>query len=211
MSYVAVDAALMRARCFVAEECWVETLWFKGRMGREAEGGRRWIMGLLLLGATGTALLGRVRGCAGAGVTPVAERGAARELVVPELGGGEWRLSGHRGEVVLVNLWATWCGPCREETPEMVRMAREDRDLAVLGISLDEGADAETKVRAFAREYGVRYPLGMGGAGLAGVGGVESIPTTMLFDRAGRLAKVYVGAFGRGVIQRDVTTLAGEH
>ena len=61
------------------------------------------------------------------------------ELVMAQLDGGTWRTVDHRGQVVLLNYWATWCGPCWEETPGLVRLSREmgPKGLAVVGVAID--------------------------------------------------------------------------
>ena len=104
----------------------------------------------------------------------------------PALDGVPFRLADHRGEVVLVNFWATWCLPCRVETPEFVALQTELRDEGVrfVGVSLDEGGFAD--VRPFAEEFGVNYPLVLDdGALLEPYGGLVALPTTLLVDRDG--------------------------
>ena len=93
------------------------------------------------------------------GIRPAVERRVAPELVVAQLDGGTWRMSEHRGQVVLVNFWATWCGPCWEETPGLIRLSRElgAKGLAVVGVAIDEGS--ADKVRKFVNDFGVPYPV----------------------------------------------------
>jgi thiol-disulfide isomerase/thioredoxin len=62
-----------------------------------------------------------------AGVKPVQDRKPVADLAMPELNGGSWRLSEHRGQVVLINYWASWCAPCRQETPGLIDLARDYR------------------------------------------------------------------------------------
>src|SRR5580658_4065500 len=59
------------------------------------------------------------------GIAPAAERRVMPDLAMRQLNGGTWRMVEHRGQVVLVNYWATWCGPCWEETPGLIRLSRE--------------------------------------------------------------------------------------
>src|ERR1700756_5160790 len=95
------------------------------------------------------------------GIRPVGERRAMPELVMAQLDGRTWRMVDHRGEVVLVNYWATWCGPCWEETPGLIRLSREmgPKGLAVVGVAIDEGGRA--KVQRFVEEFRVPYPVVM--------------------------------------------------
>ncbi len=104
----------------------------------------------------------------------------------PALDGGPFRLSDHRGEVVAVNFWATWCLPCRVETPEFVALQDElgDEGVRFVGVSLDEGGFDD--VRPFAEEFGVTYPLVLDdGALLEPYGGLVALPTTVLLGRDG--------------------------
>lgn len=70
-------------------------------------------------------------------------------------------LAGMRGKAVLLNVWATWCHPCREELPDLQRLHERHapRGLTVVGVSVDDASTAGTDVRDFARRYGVTYPL----------------------------------------------------
>ncbi len=146
-----------------------------------------------------------------AGVAEVRARHPMAEVELTQVDGGMWRLGEHRGQVVAINLWATWCGPCREETPVMVRAVRElgPRGFAVVGVSLDEG-DRERKVHEFAERYRVNYPIAFPDAMSQMSAGLEGIPTTLLLDREGRVAKTYVGEVREEVLRADVRALLGE-
>lgn len=105
------------------------------------------------------------------------------------LDGDSVSLASLRGQVVLLNFWATWCAPCRHETPflQAVYEERRSRGLIVVGASLDTG-DARDQVRAFVDEYGVTYPIlldpQMRGMDVYRVLG---LPATFLIDRDGVL------------------------
>jgi cytochrome c biogenesis protein CcmG, thiol:disulfide interchange protein DsbE len=144
------------------------------------------------------------------GIRPVGDRRAVPELVMGQLDGGTWRMSEHRGQVVLVNFWATWCGPCWEETPGLIRLSRElgPKGLAVVGVAIDE--DGAEKVRKFVNDFGVPYPVVRPERLSQMEYGMEGVPTTVLVDREGRIAKTYVGAVREADFATDVETLLAE-
>ena len=153
----------------------------------------------------------RFRPSQAGGFTPAAERKAAPQMKLPELDGGEWRLADHRGEVVLVNYWATWCGPCREELPGLIDVDKEwaPKGLAVVGLSMDTGSDARATVQQFVTRRGVPFPIAFPDPALPGSGRM-TIPTTVLLDRQGRVVKTYVGAVERKDFAKDVAALLAE-
>jgi len=144
------------------------------------------------------------------GIRPAGERTAMPELVMAQLDGGTWRMADHRGQVVLVNYWATWCGPCWEETPGLIRLSQEmgPKGLAVVGVAIDEGG-AE-KVRKFVDEFRVPYPVVMPERMSQVEYGLEGVPTTILVDKQGRVAKAYVGAVRRADFKTDIEELLAE-
>jgi cytochrome c biogenesis protein CcmG, thiol:disulfide interchange protein DsbE len=145
-----------------------------------------------------------------AGVAPVQERKPVADLAMPELNGGSWRLSDHRGQVVLINYWASWCAPCRQETPGLIDLARDYRykGLAIVGVSMDEGG--ERAVQSFLSEFHVPYPVLMPNLATPAAPAVDALPTTVLVDRNGRAAKSYVGAVRESVFRADVDRLLAE-
>ena len=166
----------------------------------------------LLLFAAATYLSHRL-GEPGAGhLTPAAQRKPLADLSLMATHGRPWIISQQRGQVLLINLWATWCGPCQEETPGLVRLASAlpSRDLAIMGLSLDAGGSNQEnlkKVSAFVDHFRVPYPIAFPSAGSQMEFGVEGIPTTILIDREGRVAKVYEGAVRQQVFQADIEQL----
>ena len=104
---------------------------------------------------------------------------------------GTVRLSDHRGDVVIVNFWASWCDPCKDETPLLVDWATRyrDRGLTVIGV---DAQDFVGDARRFAREYGVEYPLGHDSDGeQMRRWGVTGFPETFVVDRDGRVAHAF--------------------
>ena len=143
-------------------------------------------------------------------VKPASERKQMTDFSLPDLQGANWKLSAHRGDVVLVNFWATWCPPCREETPGLVRVARSyaSKGLSVAGVVKDD--DELPIIRKFVSDYGIGYPVLMPRADFDLANNIESLPTTLLIDRQGRVAKIYVGRVREAVFRADVELLLRE-
>ena len=143
----------------------------------------------------------------------VAPRHGRREPIdfrLADLAGSRWQLSARRGKVVLVNFWATWCPPCREETPGLVRLYRDYRPkgVEVVGIAMDD--DPRQAVPPFLRQYSVPYTVLVPDADFQLAGDIDSLPTTLLIDRQGRVAKVYVGAVGESEVEDELDVLLKE-
>jgi cytochrome c biogenesis protein CcmG/thiol:disulfide interchange protein DsbE len=113
------------------------------------------------------------------------------------LNGAPIKLSNYSGKVLLVNLWATWCGPCRLETPELVKLNKEFRSqgLEVIGLSTENPDDSVEQVREFVQNYKVDYRVGWSGAQVAGalMQGRDAIPQSFVISRTGRIVKRFVG------------------
>lgn len=100
-----------------------------------------------------------------------------------------------KGKVVVIDFWATWCPPCREEIPGYIQLMKShgQEGLVVIGVSLDQGGPEV--VKNFAAKAGINYPLVMADDEiLAAFGGVEAIPTTFLIDRDGIIRDRKVGS-----------------
>ena len=117
-------------------------------------------------------------------------------LTLPTLHGDSLRLSDFQVKHVLVNFWATWCPPCREEMPDLIALHErfESREFSVIGISVDlEGPDV---VQAFVDEYTVPYPIALGGDGAAeAFGGAFALPTSFLLNPDGEVIGRFPGVF----------------
>ncbi len=127
-------------------------------------------------------------------VKPDKERHPAPEFALKDSNGKTVRLEDYSGKVVLLDFFATWCGPCKIEIPWFMEMERKnkDRGFAVLGVSMDdEGWDI---VKPFLAELGVNYRVVIGNDATAQLyGGVDALPTTFLIDRSGKIASVHIG------------------
>jgi peroxiredoxin len=118
------------------------------------------------------------------------------------------RSADFKGKVVLVNFWATWCPPCRQEIPSLVRLQAEnsDRGFTVLGISMDKGDPG--KVAAFIKTLGVTYPMALGTAEVARAFGAQgAIPFSFLVDVDGAIVKRYPGYTTYEKMAKDISEL----
>jgi thiol-disulfide isomerase/thioredoxin len=106
------------------------------------------------------------------------------------------RLSDYKGKVVVLDFYATWCEPCRAETPTLVQLQKDlgASGLQVIGLNVG-GDDDRTQVPAFAKEFGVEYPLGFPDDNLVEryLTDNQDIPQAFVFDRNGDLVKRFVG------------------
>ena len=113
----------------------------------------------------------------------------------PSLDGKQFDLAAQKGTVVLLNLWATWCQPCRFEIPELEKMQKEysSRGLKVVGVSLDDtGVDG---VKAFVKEQKMTYPIALDPEGkIANMLQTSILPTTVLIDKSGKIVWKQYGA-----------------
>ena len=111
---------------------------------------------------------------------------AAPEFALPDLEGRTWRLSEHRGRTLLINFWATWCAPCREEMPALERLHRAlggDGEFSVVGVHVGPAGDA---LGAFLEETPVSFPILVDAELALADWNVAALPTTVLLDADGR-------------------------
>lgn len=128
-------------------------------------------------------------------LTPLPAEVSGAEIA--SLNGESFRLQDYRGRVLVLDLWATWCGPCRLEIPHLIEIGNEyrERGVEVVGLTTENQQADEAKVRAFAREFNINYQLGWAERPLA-LGlmrGNFSIPQTFIITRDGRILHRFVG------------------
>ncbi len=150
-------------------------------------------------------------GAASAGPGVAKGRWAAPDFNLTDLSGQPLKLSALRGKVVLLDFWATWCPPCVAEIPHFVDLHAQykGRGLEIVGLSLDEGGPPA--VRPFLQSHRVKYPIAMATPQITqAYGGIRGIPTTFLIDKAGNVARKYVGFQERAVFEREIRSLLAE-
>jgi peroxiredoxin len=134
----------------------------------------------------------------------------APDFTLKDSEGKDVKLSDYRGKVVLLNFWATWCGPCQLEIPWFVDFEKQlkSQGLEVIGVSMDE--DGWAAVKPYIAAHKLNYRILLGNDSVTQLyGGVDSLPTTFLIDRQGRIAKVHVGLAGRNEYLDEIKSLLG--
>ncbi len=133
---------------------------------------------------------------------------------LPDLQGNKVELASFKGKVILLEFWATWCGPCKEEIPSLNELHRkfQGEGLAVIGISLDRRAAED--VRKFLEKMNVEYLNLIGDdevfenyCRMAGSGSLRAIPAAFLIDRQGRICKSFIGLTEKKILEESVQSV----
>lgn len=133
----------------------------------------------------------------------------APDFTLETMEGNTFTLSDHQGKVVVLNFWATWCGPCRKEIPDFMELHKEMKNNGVLfaGISLDEGG--WEKVRPYANEMGINYPIMVDDGNVSRqYGPIRAIPTTFIINKKGKVEYVAPGMLTKEKLKPILTKLA---
>ncbi len=163
----------------------------------------KWAAALALAGVAIAALLyfGRGHGT-GAKALPVAP-----DFTLTQIDGQPLQLSSYRGKVVLLDFWATWCDPCRDEIPHFVELQKMygNQGLQIIGVSMDDSLDP---VKPFAEKFRINYPIVMGSAKIGELyGGILGLPIAFMIGRDGRIYRKHVGATNVKVFETEITHL----
>lgn len=130
-------------------------------------------------------------------------------FLVVDLNGQSISTTALKGKVLIVNFWATWCPPCREEIPELIDLQAKYKDqLQIIGVSMDEDA-SPAQVRAFAAKAGINYPVVMGRDIAQEYGGVPALPTSFVVNKDGGVVQKHIGMLQREEIESEVRALSG--
>jgi peroxiredoxin len=138
----------------------------------------------------------------------VNERKPTPDFNLKDVTGANVKLSDYKGKVVLLNFWATWCGPCKVEIPWFMDFERtyKDRNFAVVGVSMDE--DGWDAVKPYIEEKKMNYRVVLGNDQVSTLfGNVDSLPTTIVIDREGRIASMHVGLVAKATYQKEIEKL----
>jgi len=142
---------------------------------------------------------------------PAKQKAQAQDFTAELTTGESFRLSEQQGKVVLMNIWATWCAPCHDETPDFVDLYNNYRDegLVVLGVSIDE--QGKSVVEPFMEKYSVNYPMIIDdGSVMDKYGPTMGIPTSYIIDREGNLRYFAVGALTQKELEPKLRRLLSE-
>jgi DsbE subfamily thiol:disulfide oxidoreductase len=127
---------------------------------------------------------------------------------VKDAQGKTFRSSDVKGKVAVVNFWATWCGPCRAEIPNLIELQKRygPEGLVIVGISLDE--EGAAVVEPFIKRLGVNYPVVIGTKAVdEAFGGVEAIPAVFVIDRDGKIVSQHEGLVAKEVLEQEIKPL----
>ncbi len=144
------------------------------------------------------------------GVTSVEKRKSGVSFTLKAFNSNEvWNFSEQRGKVVIVNYWATWCAPCRFETPSLVNISNEykERGVEMVGVTMDENL---AEVAPFIEKYQIKYPILLPDNDPNVGTETMALPTTLLYDKNGNLAKKYTGIVLESTLKSDIEALLTE-
>jgi len=132
----------------------------------------------------------------------------APDFSLKSVDGKTVKLSDYKGKVVIIDFWATWCGPCRRGIPDLVSIQKEFKnELVIIGISLD--AEKTIKdVPGFVKSYDINYPIVYGDEKVVmAYGGIQSIPTAFVIDKKGNVVDRHIGLVSKDTYVNKIKEL----
>lgn len=179
----------------------------------------RWVLAaaaaLAIAAATVPAMLdgsgedpGATFSASGEGPSCKAAQGTANlDFKLKDMNGATVNLAHYKGKVVLLNFWATWCGPCKVEIPEFVRAyeAHKDKGFVVLGVSID---DTPEQLRDFAKQYKITYPMLLNQENVEqAYGPIYGVPVSIFIGRDGLICRKQMGEVKKEMLERELKAL----
>ena len=129
----------------------------------------------------------------------------APDFTLESLDGKTMRLSDMRGKAVLLNFWATWCGPCKIETPWLVQLQNQYGSQGLQIIGVEAGDDGKEDIEKFVKDMGINYPILIGKESVGDAyGGVPALPETFFIGRDGKIVDKSMGLHGRAEIEDSI-------
>lgn len=131
----------------------------------------------------------------------------APELKAKDLNGKDLSLEAYKGKVVLLNFWATWCGPCRAEIPSLIRIQEAYKDrLQIIGMDVDD--DDPERLREFVKNQGINYPVAITSVPVRiAYGGITALPTMFIINRDNKVVQKHVGLFNPALYEIEARAL----
>ncbi|MGE0448097.1 MAG: TlpA family protein disulfide reductase [Vicinamibacterales bacterium] len=140
---------------------------------------------------------------------PADAKPARLDFTLKDVDGRDVALSDYRGKVVLLDFWATWCGPCKVEIPHFVEFQEKygPKGLQIVGVSVDDTAD---KLAPYVKEMGMNYPVlqGLGRDDLQDAyGPILGIPVSVMISRDGKICATHTGLTGKEIFEQEIAAL----
>jgi cytochrome c biogenesis protein CcmG/thiol:disulfide interchange protein DsbE len=140
-------------------------------------------------------------------VTTAKTNGLAPGFTLKLTNGKDIKLSDHKGKIVIIDFWATWCPPCRRGIPDLIDIQKKySKDVVVIGISLD--TETIDEVIPFIKKFKINYPIAYGTAEVVeAFGNIEAIPTSFIIDKSGQIVDKHIGLVDKSVYINTITEL----
>ncbi|MBV6452709.1 MAG: Thiol-disulfide oxidoreductase ResA [Anaerolineales bacterium] len=168
-------------------------------------------LGLILIGASAFYLYQNNPPRADVGVVPAVANYPAPELTLTDLDGATHSLADYRGQVVLVNLWATWCEPCKEEMPALQAFYDKQKENGFVIIAINDG-DPKEDVLQFVKDYQLTFPIWLDPTYIATEQAFKTLglPSSYVIDRSGMIRLRWMGGIERKTLEKYVTPIIAE-